>query len=280
MKIQLNDLEINIEKLSSTDEDSKAEGTIPVLFLHGFSGSSGDWKFLFDKLPKGFTPYAMDIVGHGKSSSPGEVSLYSSEAVTSQILGILDYLNFDQVFLAGYSMGGRAALSFAVNNPQRLKGLILESSTAGITDESERRERRSSDLRLADFIENNPIEAFVDYWMDVPLFATLKKLPEDVYRAVRESKMHNSKTGLANSLRGFSTGLMPGLWDRLQEINCRTLLITGELDKKFTRINIEMSRKIKPSDHEVIASAGHNIHLEKPEIFLNLLDGFLRGLQE
>lgn len=280
MKIKLNGLEINIETVPSKAENSKAEGNIPILFLHGFTGSSGDWQFLFDKLPHGFTPYAMDIIGHGKSSSPGEASLYAAEEVTSQILGVINHLNFDKVVLAGYSMGGRAALSFAANNPQRMKGLVLESSTAGIINKNERQERRASDYRLADFIENNPIEAFVDYWMDVPLFATLKKLPEDVYLQVRESKIQNSRTGLANSLRGFSTGVMPSLWDKLQEISCRTLLITGELDKKFTAINIEMSMIIKRSHHEVIASAGHNTHLEKPEIFLNLLDGFLRDLQE
>ncbi|HEX2963083.1 MAG TPA: 2-succinyl-6-hydroxy-2,4-cyclohexadiene-1-carboxylate synthase [Ignavibacteriales bacterium] len=273
MIIKLKDAELNVET-----PHSSSEGATPVVFLHGFTGSSRDWMFLFNRLPEGYSPYAIDIIGHGRSSSPADPSLYSAEAISNQILGVIHYFNLKEVILAGYSMGGRAALSFAVENPGLLKGLILESSTAGIIDENERRERASSDLRLAEFIENNPIEAFADYWMDVPLFATLKKLPENVYAEVKKKKMLNSKTGLANSLRGFSTGVMPQLWDKLKDINCRTMLITGELDKKFTGINIEMSRKIKLSEHEVIESAGHNTHLERPENFLNLLNRFLTGL--
>ncbi|MGE5433108.1 MAG: 2-succinyl-6-hydroxy-2,4-cyclohexadiene-1-carboxylate synthase [Syntrophomonadaceae bacterium] len=274
MKIKLSDAEINVETVPSFEK-----GSIPVIFLHGFTGSSRDWQFLFDKLPRGFTPYAIDIIGHGHSSSPADVQLYSAKAISDQILGVINYFNFKQVILAGYSMGGRAALSFAVSYPAILKGLVLESSTAGITVENERQQRTDSDLRLAEFIENNPIQAFVDYWMDVPLFASQKKLPEEAYAEVKQNKMYNSRTGLANSLRGFSTGVMPQMWDELGNINCKTLLITGELDKKFTGINIEMSRKIRHSRHEVVESAGHNIHLERPEIFLNLLNGYLSGLQ-
>ncbi|MGE5351208.1 MAG: 2-succinyl-6-hydroxy-2,4-cyclohexadiene-1-carboxylate synthase [Acidobacteriota bacterium] len=274
MIIKLNKTELNVET-----PPTSSGGATPVIFLHGFTGSSGDWKFLFNRLPEGFSPYAIDIIGHGRSSSPADVSLYSAEAISEEILGIIQYFNFKEIILAGYSMGGRAALSFAVENPALLKGLVLESVTAGIIGENERREREASDLRLAEFIENNPIEAFVDYWMDVPLFATQKKLPEEVYAEVKQKRMYNSKTGLANSLRGFSTGVMPEMWDKLQNINCRTLLITGELDKKFTQINIEMARKIRLSEHEVIESAGHNTHLERPEIFLNLLNRFLSGLK-
>ncbi len=41
-----------------------------IVFLHGFTGSSFDWEFLFDKLPNGFEPIVIDLLGHGKTSSP------------------------------------------------------------------------------------------------------------------------------------------------------------------------------------------------------------------
>ena len=46
-------------------------------------------------------------------------------------------------FLIGYSMGGRAALSYAVKYPEKLAGLILESTSAGIADEKLRRRKSS-----------------------------------------------------------------------------------------------------------------------------------------
>lgn len=273
MKIEINNTELNVETVPSG-----TEGNIPVIFLHGFSGSLRDWQFAFDKLPQGFTPYTLDIVGHGRSSSPAEVTSYSAEAIVEHIRGLINFFNLSEVILTGYSMGGRAALSFAVKYPELLKGLILESATAGIIDEVERRDRRNSDFRLADFIEGNSIEAFVDYWMDLPLFESQKRLPEELYAEIRQNKMKNSKTGLANSLRGFSTGVMPQLWDELGNITCKTLLISGGLDKKFTEISRQMSLKIKRSKHEAAGNAGHNIHLERPEFFLNLLNGFLMDL--
>jgi 2-succinyl-6-hydroxy-2,4-cyclohexadiene-1-carboxylate synthase len=259
-------------------EELGDRGNPPVIFLHGFTGSFSDWQFLFQKLPRGYTPYAIDLVGHGKSSIPSDPSLYSAQAITKQMLELIDYLQLDKVILAGYSMGGRAALAFALEHPHRLKGLILESSTAGIIDESQRQERRASDFSLADFIEHNPLERFVDYWMNLPLFASQKKLSEEVYAGIRQSKMKNSPRGLANSLRGFSTGIMPQMWDKLQAITCRTLLISGELDAKFTNINAAISRIIRHSVHEVIEGSGHNTHLEKPVFFLNLLYEYLTGL--
>ena len=88
--------------------------------------------------------------------------------------------------------------------------------------------------------------------------------------------MQNNKTGLINSLRGFGTGLMLPLFDNLKRINCKTLLITGELDTKFTEINKEIVNLFPNAKHEIINNAGHNSHLEKPEKFAEVVNEFLK----
>lgn len=247
----------------------------PVIFLHGFTGSSADWSVFFEKLPEGFLPIAVDLIGHGMSSAPEKTELYSTDQIVYQLDELIKSLQLHNIILGGYSMGGRAALSYAIKYPHKLKALILESTTPGIITEHERRIRIESDNKLADLIENNPIESFVDYWMNLPIFASQEVLPLEIRQKIRDSKLKNSQKGLANSLRGFSTGQMPQLWDKLHDLNLKTLLITGSLDIKFTSINAQISEKLKASRHYIIEGAGHNTHLERPEVFLNLLIEFL-----
>jgi 2-succinyl-6-hydroxy-2,4-cyclohexadiene-1-carboxylate synthase len=271
-----NNIKINIESIGDLKSKRK---DVPVIFLHGFSGSSNEWLPLLKKLPEGVNSLAIDLIGHGKSCCPEEKECYSSKSIVNQLDEIFCKLDFKKVILVGYSMGGRAALSYSVNYPEKVKCLILESATPGIIDETEREERIRSDERLAQFILDHTMAEFVDYWMNIPIFASQKKLTPEKLKNLKESKLNNSPIGLANSLRGFSTGKMPQLWNRLADINFRTLLITGSLDKKFTQINARITKELKNSDHIIVKGAGHNIHLERPEVFLNLLVEFLKEIQ-
>jgi 2-succinyl-6-hydroxy-2,4-cyclohexadiene-1-carboxylate synthase len=246
-----------------------------VVFLHGFSGSSNDWKQIIKMLPVKLQCVAIDLVGHGKSFSPDDINLYNKDAIVAQINSVLNKLKLGKIILVGYSMGGRAALSYALNNPLRVKGLVLESTTPGIIQESLRKERRNSDEEIAGLIENSGIENFVDYWMHLPIFETQKKLPVEKLKEVRLKKLNNNKTGLINSIRGFGQGVMPQAWNELIKIDFKVLLITGEKDLKYTVLNSQMLAKIKNAEHKIISDAGHNIHLEKPEVFVTLLKDFI-----
>jgi pimeloyl-ACP methyl ester carboxylesterase len=65
------------------------------------------------------------------------------------------------------------------------------------------------------------------------------------------------------------------LYGRLPEIQCKTLLITGGLDIKFTEINSRISKTIPYSTHFIIETAGHNTHLEEPAKFIAAVNEFL-----
>ena len=271
MKIKLSKVSLNVEISGS---DSASEKTI--FLFHGFTGSSDDWKQIIPKLNNRFKIIAVDLIGHGASDSTDDSSLYSTEAMVDQLSELIKHFTEKKIILAGYSMGGRLALSFAVKHPEMLQGLILESSSAGIKEESLRNERVAQDERIAGFIESHTLEEFIDYWMNIDLFKSQKYLPKEKLTDVRNSKLKNNKTGLANSLRGFSTGRMPFLKDEIKKIKCRTLLITGELDSKYTEINSEMVKVFPNSSHRIIKSAGHNTHLEQPAEFTGVINSFLK----
>ncbi|MCK7528223.1 MAG: hypothetical protein MZV64_66945 [Ignavibacteriales bacterium] len=79
---------------------------------------------------------------------------------------------------------------------------------------------------------------------DQELFNTQRRFSNDKLKKIKKKKASGSKIGYANSLRGFSTGIMPPVHDKLKKIPLKTLLITGELDSKFTGINARISQKI------------------------------------
>lgn len=190
---------------------------------------------------------------------------------------VYDIKKNQNIILIGYSMGGRLALSYAKNYSNLLKGLILESASPGIENFNERIARIESDNKLIEMIESQTVEEFIDYWMNQELFQTQKKLPAIKLEEIRKIKIeNNNKTGLINSLLGFGTGQMNSLWNDLKKIQCRTLLITGELDEKYTIINRRMNELIDTSAHSIVKNAGHNVHLENPNDFVNLIYNFFK----
>jgi 2-succinyl-6-hydroxy-2,4-cyclohexadiene-1-carboxylate synthase len=141
--------------------------------------------------------------------------------------------------------------------------------------ESERRERVVSDSRLAERLRQAGIEQFVSEWHKQPLFDTLRRFPE-TWDSVIEKRKNNSPTGLARSLKGMGTGAQPPLWDKLSGLNLPLLLITGELDEKFRTIASEMADLCPNVEVRIIADAGHNVHVEQPALYLDVVRAFLR----
>ncbi len=270
MRIKLSETTINVEEYRKNLSSSNF-----IFLLHGFTGSSLDWNEIIPGIHNNYRVAAIDLIGHGKSDSPSDISLYTTESLVGQIYETIKKFTDDKIILAGYSMGGRAALSFAAKHPEMIKGLIIESSSPGIKEEKEKLERKKKDEKLASFIENHSIEEFVDYWMNIDLFKSQKNLTQEKLRTVRESKLVNNKIGLANSLRGFSQGIMPPLYNNLKNISTKTLLISGRLDPKYTNINSDLTKLFPDAVHAIIENAGHNTHLEKPSSFINVINNFL-----
>lgn len=273
MKIAYRDIFINLSLLRFYNPQNEL-----ILFLHGFSGSSNDWKKVTELIDRKFNLAAIDLIGHGETDSPADLSYYDVDFIIGLIESAIQFFRKDKVILCGYSMGGRAALNFAIHKTNLVEALILESSTAGILNESERRMRVQKDNELAQFILNHSVSEFVDYWMNLDLFDSQTTLDKITLDEIRNAKLKNNPVGLANSLIGFGTGAMPVLFNELKNLDKKTLLITGLLDTKFTEINKLMSKLLPFSEHVSIEGSGHNTHLENPIKFCEVLNSFLLKL--
>lgn len=247
----------------------------PLMPLHGFTGDSSTWMPFCGTFGKHAKLIIPDIIGHGKTESPQELNRYKIESAANDLVHILDELGVERADLLGYSMGGRLALTFAVLYPERVRNLILESSTAGLPDKLEREERCMKDEALAHFIKEKGINAFVDYWENIPLFASMASLPLEAKAAVRRQRLANSPQGLANSLRGMGTGSQPSWWEHLKQLECRVLLLTGRKDDKFCGIAAKMHLVLKNSSWVTVENSGHAIHVEDKEKFGTIVSEFL-----
>jgi 2-succinyl-6-hydroxy-2,4-cyclohexadiene-1-carboxylate synthase len=273
MKITAGSVGINVEVLS------KSESSKDFIFLiHGFMGSTSDWQNTAAGLDDQYNIIALDLAGHGKSDTPSDVKYYSADAITEQISESINSFSKHKVVVLGYSMGGRAALTFAVNNPDRVKGLILESASEGIKKQIEREQRIKDDEALIQFLNSNGLDAFLTKWMDQELFGTLRRFSNSKLEELKKTRLNNKPFALANSLRGFGLGSMPYLGDRLKQLKCPVLLLSGQLDSRFTKINAQLQKEFPNAKHSVIQNSGHNIHLEESKKFVNVVNKFLKQL--
>lgn len=106
--------------------------------------------FLLSFLGEQFQVILVDIVGHGKTESPEDVTHYDIRNAALQMKELLDYLHIEKAHILGYSMGGRLAITMACLYPEYVHSLLLENCTAGLKSENEREERREkmSDLPI------------------------------------------------------------------------------------------------------------------------------------
>lgn len=243
----------------------------PLLLLHGFTGRVENWAQLIPKLSLAYHTIAIDLLGHGQTDAPAAPHRYAMPAAAKDLITIIDALDLSPLHLYGYSMGGRLSLYLALHYPERIRSLTLESSSPGLKTAAERTARKEMDESLATQIETEGVTAFVDYWEQLPLFASQHKLPVDVRTNHRQWRLQNRPEGLANSLRGMGTGVQPSLWSHLSQIQPPVQLIVGELDQKFVQIGQEMTGLLPRVNLNIVPAAGHAVHLEHPEVVVQIL---------
>lgn len=266
-RVDLGGLALNIEVAGSGP---------PVVLLHGFTGSVAGWALVIEALAPEFTTLAVDIVGHGKSDSPAVLDRYQMRRAVDDLVAVVGKAGVPRATWLGYSMGGRTALQVAAFRPEAVGALVLEGASPGLATAEERAARIASDEALAQRLDREGVEPFIDFWQSISLFESQRSLPSEVWERQRAARLRNSAVGLAHSLRWMGTGTQPALHERLAAIRVPTLLLAGELDIKYCEAAREMALALPDATMHVIEEAGHAAHLERPETFVGLVLDFLR----
>jgi 2-succinyl-6-hydroxy-2,4-cyclohexadiene-1-carboxylate synthase len=175
----------------------------------------------------------------------------------------------------GYSMGGRIALAGAAEGLP-MRRLLLESAGPGLATAAERAERRRVDRERAERLQAQGMEAFVDDWLRMPLFAGLGALPSEVRLAARAVRAAQEPARMAAWLRGGGTGSQRDYRPDLPRISSPVHLIAGARDEKYVALAREMASALPLSDLTVVPGAGHSVHLEAPDAWLSWVRSALR----
>lgn len=229
-----------------------------ILALHGFTGCGED-----------FAPFANlcgghwvcpDLPGHG-AVADADCSL---DGMVDSVGRHARVIKETPRILLGYSMGARAALLYALEHPQKWDALILISGNPGIENADNRAARFESDNALADRIETDGVESFLEYWQSQPLIQSQQKIHPEWLSVMQENRVALTTAGLAASLRGFGQGAYPNLWPRLTELTLPTLCIAGAQDIKYSAIAQRLQATLPSAQTAIIPAAGHMPHLESP----------------
>lgn len=234
----------------------------PLVLVHGFTQTNQCWGPITEDLAADHELVLVDAPGHGGSNDV-VADLVAGGGMIGDTAGAATYL--------GYSMGGRFVLHTALEHPELVQGLVLISATAGIDEPADRTTRIATDMERAEHLERIGVEAFVDEWLQLPLFAGLT--PD---MACRDERLRNTVDGLASSLRNAGTGTQSPSWDRLGELAMPVLVVAGALDAKFVGLGQRLADAIgSNASFAVVSDAGHTAHLEQPETFVSVLRDWL-----
>lgn len=265
---------------------------IPLLALHGFMQTGAAWAPVAKYLAHGHCAYAIDLTGHGQSDAPRDPQAYTIDAQVALLAAFIQQVMLPanaaaveaagtgraqiHVHVVGYSMGGRIALELALQHPELVYTLVLESAGLGPADDEARAALAERATKWATDLREQGIEAFVDAWEQLPLFASQKRLSQEVRDAVRAERLANDAEAMALAVENGGQHTMQDNRtnrERLSFAWTPVLYICGTRDDKYLAIAEDL---VHMGLDTKALMGGHNVHLEQPDAFGRALEDFYR----
>jgi pimeloyl-ACP methyl ester carboxylesterase len=121
---------VNGVHLAVDDRGQGADGVVPLVLVHGFTGGRVDFADVIDVLADDRRVVAWDHRGHADSTNTGDATTYTFDQLADDMAGVLAELGIDAFHLLGHSMGGVVAQRYALAHPEQVRSLVL-MDTAG-----------------------------------------------------------------------------------------------------------------------------------------------------
>jgi pimeloyl-ACP methyl ester carboxylesterase len=241
----------------------------PLVILHGFLGSGDNWKTLGNKFAEdGFQVHLVDQRNHGKSFHSDD---WSYEIMVADLKAYCDHFKLESIDLLGHSMGGKAAMAFAITFPEMLNKLIIADigpkaypshhqgilKALGSLDFNALKTRGEADAILGDYIKDLGTRQFLLknlYW------ESKGKLGLRINLAVLTEKI--SEVGRALGKDAVYKG--------------ESLFVRGELSGYIELLDeMGIKRQFPKAKIATVKKAGHWLHAENPIVFYDIVINFL-----
>jgi pimeloyl-ACP methyl ester carboxylesterase len=230
----------------------------PVLLLHGMWCESGMWLPVLERLAPSHRVVAPDFRAHGGTAVPAPG--WSIADLADDMVSLLDKLDIPVAAVAGFSMGGMAALHMALRYPKRVSSLALIGTSAGAEEMV-----RVAQIRGLDQVIR--AVGFRDWMVRESARATFssrfrRAKPAAVTRwsaAVRAMTSPALRQGLD------AVASRPSLVDELPRIRVPATIVTGTADRVLRpRWSLVMRDHLPVATLVIQRGAGHAVPIERP----------------
>jgi pimeloyl-ACP methyl ester carboxylesterase len=243
----------------------------PVLLLHAGLGDRRMWDYQVRAFAKHFTVVRFDARGFGETRKPDAPFAPYADAIA-----LLDHLGFSRAHFIGVSMGSQTAIEAAVAAPERVSALVAVAARTGMPVSPA---LRAGWDRVNELEEAGDIPDAVEYelrmWVDGPDRGVDVVDPE-MRERVRDM---NAALFARDDDAGEEIPLDPPAAERLAEISAPTLILYGDKDVMDVRLAAgPLTATIPGARLAVIPDAAHLPQMERPELFNEIVLGFLLGL--
>jgi pimeloyl-ACP methyl ester carboxylesterase len=240
----------------------------PLVVLHGLFGSLDNWMSVGRKLSIHRTVYLVDLRNHGASFHHQD---FDCQTMAGDLRSLLDHLDLTEIELIGHSMGGKVAMFYAADHSLDIGKMIIADigpkqypvhhdhiiSSLQSIDPSSCSSRGEADQQLSQYISEKGTRQF--------LLKNLKRNSDGQF----EWKMNLPV--ISKNIHEVGQELAPNA-----VINTPTLFIRGGRSDYIVKNDYpDIHRQFPSSEIIAIPSAGHWVHAEAPQEFLQLAENFL-----
>ena len=240
----------------------------PLVILHGLFGSSNNWNSLARRFGDFFTVYTLDLRNHGHSPHH---PLHTYPAMAEDVAEFVRQESIESLHLLGHSMGGKVAMEFALTYPSMVRKLV-------VADIAPVRYQLHHDTIFDALTDFHPEEFQSRTAMDLFLKA---KIPDDRVRGFLLTNIRRTGDGafawtlnlaaLYENRESIDAALLPG-----RQFTGPTLFIRGERsDYLATEHRAAIEQFFPHAQVTTIGGAGHWLHADAPDRFLELVREFL-----
>lgn len=248
-----------------------------LVFLHGVMGYAANWRRIAKAFEERFQVLAYDQRGHGRSFHPS--SGYGPDEFAGDLEEILNALGWREVHLVGHSMGGRVAMHFAASRPKRVTRLVIEDIGPSMQQVGVSLVLRMLDAVPVPFASKRDAKQ----WFDTKFMEIFREerqkegLAAYLYANLIENEQKQavwrfSEYGVREIV---AQGRTREHWDDLRSLQMPTLLVRGEFSRDLPLTVYEQVLAINGNIQGVeIPGAGHWVHSDQPEAFIQALETF------
>jgi len=233
----------------------------PLVLIHGAGGDYLHWHPSLRRI-KGYQIYALDLPGHGKSAGVGYQSI---DQYSESILDWMEEVKLHRAVLVGHSMGSAISIALALDHPARVSALVLIGAGARLKVNPELLNASSSETTYRKAIDKIVKWSFHPDTPTKQLELVTRRMEE-----VRPSVLHGD----------FIACDCFNEVERINRIYKPTLIICGEQDQMTpVRFSQYLADNIANAQLVIIPNAGHMVTLERPELVIESISGFVPSIR-